>query len=54
MIERYWWVANYYNELHAYTFGYCLNKNCGHSDEHEYIYDGQIFYKTFNLPVEGK
>lgn len=30
-------------------FEYCGWKNCKHSDEHEYAFDGQVFYKKAKL-----
>jgi len=27
------------------TFEYCQMEDCANSDEHEYAFDGQIFYK---------
>jgi len=52
MIEKFWWVMDYYNHLHTYTFGWCSDPDCKHADEHEYRYDGQVFYKP--QPTKSK
>ena len=32
-------------ELDTKVFDYCKNKNCKASSEHEYAFDGQVFYR---------
>lgn len=42
--EKAYWVVDYYNALHTYTFGYCTDPDCKAKDEHDWRFDGQIFY----------
>lgn len=38
-------VGNWYTRKGDDTYLYCLDLNCKSKEEHEYAFDGQIFYK---------
>ena len=52
LFGRFWWVMDYSNRLDTYTFGYCNDPQCEHSDEHDWDFDGSIFYPATHSPIK--